>query len=304
MFLLGRMLPVFSLWKTRNSGQNGNESAERIMGLALEQRSIMIVAFLKPELADRNFSGPCFHVTGNVMHIDAPFRQEFFLCHTEAVEVRFAVAVENLVRYFRFTSILRGYDQDGGFLLDIPTELRSGQLRERVRITPPQTKIRYLELWPLLFDVFPPPPPLVPGYKGHGRGEQEVSLLDISATGLGLRVHKAPVDDPDVCFTAGSRVLAFLRMKNIAPQSAAIRQNTGPLLNLWLTGTVKHCTEREGFSGVSMGVQCTAWAVPDVKEKYLSWKVPRNAGEIPPLQQWVWQQHLALSCRHCDEIIE
>jgi hypothetical protein len=268
---------------------------EQQLELAMERRSIMTATFQNPELADMEFFGPCLRITDTAIHIDALFYGKHSACFNEAVEVRFCITHENHTSYFRFTSVMRDYNPDSGFVLDIPAELLSGQRRECVRIAPQEEDVPYLEIWPLEPAELPQPQSLAAAWGSGRKCKEEIVLKNISAGGLCLKIAKRP-DDPVERFEKGSMLLCFLRLKHVMDGRAPA--NDEETLTVWLACTVKYCTEPDAFDNVFVGVAHTAWAVPDPYGNAPSWATVGEAGQIPLLFDWVWQQQKGVITRN------
>lgn len=221
------------------------------------------------------------------------------------VRAEFSVTVEDERRFFRFDSVvLRGMADATCPLLELarPLRLQPHQRRAFPRAAAMAADVEALGIWPLetktpclptcrhagdpepsALTGFPRelpadpatlPAPLLlfrPGASATAR------LVDISASGLGLRLKKNAVPPATGCW------LVFLCLR--APDN-------GPLL-LWLACERRHLTPSPAQSMAVLGLAIRQWGQVPGAETLIPWKSTAPDGSVPPLLRWVLRRRTA-----------
>ena len=307
--LAGLCLAGIILLRFRRRG-SVNSVARELLERAIDQRSVMVVEFADPALSHGRSFGPCAEVGRRGVLIDVSLSKERTGWIGETVLVSFKIDSKNSSSYYQFTSRLRSLPRSiGGFgmLLEVPTEIVSGQHRHFVRISPRLDAVYGIGLWPLPHTQPRPDNPAVLGVaplsyrKDH---PESLSLDNLSAGGMGLRLQLPPKDppqegepqegepqedppqakQPSLDPQPGDRLLCLLILRS---------QTEGRPLPFWLDCSVVNRREEQDEQYCMVGLHFDAWAVPHRGKKTVDWFTVGGGGAAGPLVSWVLQQQLA-----------
>jgi hypothetical protein len=262
----------------------------QLLEQAMDQRSVMLVEFTDHDMASGRFFGPCAEFDEKTVLIDVSLHKELSEWLHEAVLVRFKIDNKGASSYYQFASRLRGLPRRiGGFgmLLDTPAEIVPNQKRSFVRVAPAQEVTFGVGIWPLKPEQGHPDDPVSLGvaqvsYR-HDHPEQ-LSLLNVSAAGLCLKLKRPQEDQPLIDPQPGDRLLCLLMLR------AQTEEQTLPF---WLDCTVMNRGAKEEKSHIVVGLHFNAWAVPQRGKDGVNWFAVGEGGAVGPLAAWDLRQQLA-----------
>ena len=257
---------------------------------AMDQRSAMLVEFTAHDLTSGRFCGPCVNFDENSVLIDVSLHKELAEWIGEAVLVSFRIDNKGASSYYQFTSRLRSLPRSvGGFgmLLDAPAEIIPNQKRSFVRIAPVKEDTFGVGVWLLDPMKGHPGDPASLGaaqvsYR-HDRPEH-LSLLNVSAAGLCLKMKRPQDDLPLIDPQIGDRLLCLLMLRS---------QDGAQTLPFWLDCVVVNRREMEDAPDNILGLHFNAWAVPHQGNGAINWFAVGEGGAVGPLATWILRQQLA-----------
>ena len=257
---------------------------------AVDQRSVMQVAFTDPELAAGRFSGPCAEFDEKSVLVDVALHKKLSEWIGEAVQVSFKIDSRRLSSYYQFVSHLCALSRLGagfGMVLAAPAEILSNQKRSFVRISPRKEVIFGIGIWELkptqarLSDPSSLGAAPVSYRQDHQR---ELVLLNLSAGGLCLKVQCPQEEQPSMDPRPGERLLCLLMLA---------AQEGEPTLSLWLESTVMNRKDLASEPYSVVGLRFDAWAAPVQDRKgVVKWFGLGEDGAISSLATWVLRQQL------------
>ena len=257
---------------------------------AMDQRSIMSVEFTATDLTGWRFFGPCVNFDEETALIDVSLHKGLAEWIGEAVLVSFRLDNKGTSSYYQFTSHLRSLPRSGGdfwMQLDTPAEIIPNQKRSFVRVAPDKEDTYGVGVW-LLDPVqgYPEDPATLGAAQVSYRRDRpdHLSLLNVSAAGLCLKMKRPQEDLPLIDPQIGARLLCLLMLRS---------QDREQTLPFWLDCTVMNRRELEDASYNILGLHFNAWAVPSQGNDAVSWFAVGDRGAVGPLATWVLRQQLA-----------
>ena len=256
------------------------------------------------------------------MHLDAaPPGRELAAWVGKDVRVEFCVSVGEDWRFFRFDSVvLRGMADAACPLLELarPLRLEPHQRRAFPRVSASATDVVALGLWSLEdhpatgsaplwegntapeqgpgnrpdADSACPQPPGLPTEPAalpaplllfRPGAATTIRLVDLSASGLGLRLKKNAVP------ATLRRCMVFLCLR--APSGA-------PLL-IWLACERRHLTLASARPTATLGLAVRQWSQTPTAEARIFWNPPASDGSVPPLFRWILRRQAAARRPRC-----
>jgi hypothetical protein len=279
---------IFLLRQRRRVGLH--PVVRELLEQAADQRSVMLVEFAGHELAGGRFFGPCVEFDEYTVLIDVSLHKELSEWIGETVLVSFKIDHKRTSSYYQFASRLRELPRRfGGFgmLLDTPAHITPNQRRNFVRVSPLKEVTFGVGIWPLKPAQARPSDPASLGAaqlsyrKDH---PEYLSLLNVSAAGLGLQLRRLRKDQPLLDPQPGDRLLCLLMLRS---------QEGERTLPFWLDCTVMTRGERGDEPHTVVGLQFNAWAVPNQGRDAVNWFAVGEEGAVGPLGAWVLHQQLA-----------
>ncbi|MDR2695970.1 MAG: hypothetical protein LBC79_06285 [Deltaproteobacteria bacterium] len=279
-------MDLLSLLRSGSSG-GLHPVVRELLEQAMDQRSIMVVAFTHHEMADGRFSGPCTDFDEHTMLVDVALRRDYSAWTGEAVRVHFRLDNKGARSYYQFASRLRGLSRGSngrGMLLDIPAEIVSSQKRSFVRIAPRKDAVFGVGVWQLSPGQ---PCPGIPTSLGAAQAsyrqdhQAQLALLNLSAAGLCLKLRHPQEDRPSINPQLGDRLLCLLMLGSWEAEQT---------LSFWLDCTVVNRGDRENEPYSVVGLHFNAWAVPSKARGAVSWFPVHQGGAIGSLASWVLRQ--------------
>ena len=274
----------------RSRGRDGpHPVVRRLLEQAVDQRSGMLVEFTGHDLSGGRFFGPCVEFDDKTVLIDVSLHKEFSEWLGEAVLVNFSIDSKGASSYYQFTSRLRGLPRGvGGYgmLLDTPAEILPNQKRGFVRVAPIKAATFGIGLWALKPSQPRPDDPAALGAAQVSYRQdhvEQLSLLDVSATGLCLELKHPRENQPLIDPRPGDRLLCLLMVRAQAEERP---------LPFWLDCTVMNRGEREDGPYSIVGLHFNAWAVPNPGKGVVDWFAVGEGGAVGPLGAWVLRQQL------------
>ena len=263
---------------------------QSLLDQAVEQRSVMFVEFLDPELAGGRFSGACVEFDEQTMLVDVSLHKEIDEWIGETVLVGFRLDNKGTSSYYQFASQLRGLPGSlGGFsmLLDTPAEIIPSQKRRFIRLTPFKEAIFGVGIWPLKTMRPRPDDPASLGVARISYRQDRVdqlSLLNVSAAGLCLELKRSQKNQLSLAPQPDDRLLCLLILRPLEGKQT---------LPLWLDCTVVSCDAKEDEPHSIVRLRFTAWAAPRRGKGAVEWFAVGEEGAVGPLGAWVLRQQLA-----------
>jgi len=261
-----------------------------LLNQAVDQRSVMQVEFSGRDRVEERFFGPRVKFDEHTSLIDLALRGECAEWAGETVSVNFTITHRGINSYYQYVSRVRGLSRlaDGfAILLDTPAEILPNQKRSFVRVAPSSEATFGVGIWVLNPTQERPSDPASLGVaqiryrQDHAR---QMSLLNVSATGLCLQLLRTQEDAPAIDLQPGNRVLCLLMLRS---------QKDGQTLPFWLDCTVANRAERKNEPYSVIGLNFNAWAVPHQGKGMVDWFAVGDNGAVGPLGAWVLRQQLA-----------
>ena len=279
-------MDLLSLLRSSRSG-GLHPVVRELLEQAMDQRSVMTVAFTHPEMAVGSFAGACAEFDEHTMLVDVALRHDYSAWTGEAVQVQFKLDNKGSSSYYQFASRLRGLHRgSGGFgiLLDVPVEIVSSQKRSFVRIAPRQEAVFGVGVWQLQPGQACPdiPTSLGVAQASYRQDRQaQLALLNLSAAGLCLKLRHPQEGQPSLDPRIGDRLLCLLMLGSWEAEQT---------LSFWLDCTVVNRGDRESEPYSVVGLHFEAWAVPSKDRGAVSWFPVHQGGAIGTLASWVLRQ--------------
>lgn len=197
--------------------------------------------------------------------------------------------------HYAFTSTIVGIrktEQDIALLsLELPRKVELHQKRAFLRVDPPQQYLLGLALWPEPTARHPDTranikrwgkPSLI---MDPGRGDNPVSIINLSAGGIRLFCRHLQIKRTDVTFAIAGRFLLMLDIYD--PELAKKRR-------YWFACRVQNLYEDFETRNQEVGLQFTevGW-LQEGDDRLLEWRPVEDAG-VESLAAWVMKRHLEL----------
>jgi hypothetical protein len=206
----------------------------------------------------------------------------------KSVDVYFRLNESDGPTFYKFESRIlsvRHLTDHSRFLITIttPNDLKVGQKRAFIRVSPPSDTIRVIALWPL--DVSTPVPkstvelkPPAIHYK-RGMHENPIKLENISATGIAVSISMKE-DSQLNNFDVGTEMLALIIYE--------LDKKSEQVVTFWCTSQVVNVrSSPPPDEHAVLGMQFKHWAVLEPGNKEINWFHTSPTKGAAPISQWV-----------------
>ncbi|MDR0466723.1 MAG: PilZ domain-containing protein [Deltaproteobacteria bacterium] len=118
----------------------------------------------------------------------------------------------------------------------------------------------------------------------HPDQQDQLSLLNVSAGGLCLRLKLSQEGKPPLEANPGDRLICLVMLR---------RQTKDRSLPFWLDCTVMNRREEEDGLHCAVGLHFHAWAAPQPGKTKIEWFSVGDEEAVGPLGSWVMREQLA-----------
>jgi hypothetical protein len=261
----------------------------RLLELAVDQRSIMLVEFTDHDLTSGRFFGPCAAFDEHTVLVDVSLHKNFPEWAGTGALVSFKIDSKGTSSYYQFTATLQATPRrTGGFgmLLNAPAEIVPNQKRSFVRVSPRREMTFGVGIWSLKDTQARPSEPASLG-AAHASYRQDhpehLALLNVSAGGLCLKLRRLENNQTPLDPQPGDRLLCLLMLRS---------QEGARLLPFWLDCAVMNRTEMQSEPYSILGLRFRSWAMPIPGKEKIDWFTVGDEGAVGPLGAWVLHQQL------------
>lgn len=191
--------------------------------------------------------------------------------------------------FYQFSSTITGIRQEGALefiIVALPKHLEYKQRRQHLRLDPPSEDIPGVSIWPETLSHLDHPgdqPPLLSFV--HGRPDNPLNVLNISAGGLLLEVRSTARNIPDNSLDKGNRLFVSLLLRD--PHKNAV-------LEYLLLARVRNAFTDPASGNWLIGLSFSAYHASRGEDAKKELWVPLHGKGLEAIEDWVFKRHLQM----------
>lgn len=196
---------------------------------------------------------------------------------------------DNKWSFYQFSSAITGIRQEGALefiIVALPKHLEYKQRRQHLRLAPPSEDIPGVSIWPETLSHLDHPgdqPPLLSFV--HGRPDNQLNVLNISAGGLLLEVRSTARNIPENSLDKGNRLFVGLLLRD--PGQSAVQEYL-------LLARVRNAFTDPASGSWLIGLSFSAHHAPQGEDSTKKLWVPLHGKGLEAIEDWVFKRHLQM----------